>query len=526
MKKFLPTMLSVVMALSLAGCGGGSSTQTTEAAKTEAVGAQETSAPSADANYREHLTIAFESQITQLDPQGTGNANEIHAKLFNMTHDSLFSYDPNTGELGPKLATEWEWLDDECTKLHVKLRDDVTFHNGNKLTAEDVEFTLARVSSDTQITDYYDSCDIQGDYELTINLKAGNVDFAYILSRPFDSIVNKAAVEADPDFGAAIGTGAWVNDLTRYVAGNTIELVRNDNYWGELPKTKEITLVYIANASSRLIALESDEVQLAYQLATTEVEAAKANPDIEVVEFPTTRLYYFAFNTSAGPGADQNLRKAVAYALNKEELIAAVGDTGATVATSFYGNVMAYYKDTFDENITFNQDKAKEYVAKCGGNTSIKLMANTSNVIFKTISEVIQEELRQVGITVEIEEVDGAGISANTKYTSATHESMIYSIGLNTWDSDMGRLFSVGINSNKAIVNDSRISELLLDSSACIDTEKRADFCHEIQDINNDQCYYIPLWYSSTTIAFRKGAGGVEINPTGYFDYSNFYVQE
>ena len=103
---------------------------------------------------------------------------------------------------------------------------------------------------------------------------------------------------------------------------------------------------------------------------------------------------------------------------------------------------------------------------------------------------------------------------------------MIYSIGLNTWDSDMGRLFSVGINSNKAIVNDSRISELLLDSSACIDTEKRADFCHEIQDINNDQCYYIPLWYSSTTIAFRKGAGGVEINPTGYFDYSNFYVQE
>ena len=150
MKKFLPTMLSVVMALSLAGCGGGSSTQTTEAAKTEAVGAQETSAPSADANYREHLTIAFESQITQLDPQGTGNANEIHAKLFNMTHDSLFSYDPNTGELGPKLATEWEWLDDECTKLHVKLRDDVTFHNGNKLTAEDVEFTLARVSSDTR----------------------------------------------------------------------------------------------------------------------------------------------------------------------------------------------------------------------------------------------------------------------------------------------------------------------------------------------------------------------------------------
>ena len=527
MKKLISVVLSLAMAMSLAGCGGsGSGTSTTTAAGAATGETAASTEAAADAKYREHLTIAFESQITDLDPQGKGNANEIHAKLFHMTHDSLFSYDPATGEIGPKLATEWEWLDDECTKLHIKLRDDVTFQNGNKLTAEDVEFTLSRVASDAQITDYYESCDIQGDYELTINLKSGNVDFTYILSRPFDSIVSKAAVEADPDFGAAIGTGAWQNDLTRYVAGDRIELVRNDNYWGELPKTKEITLVYIANASSRLIALESDEVQLAYKLASTEIESAKANPDIDVIQFPTTRLYYMAFNTSAGPGADQNLRKAVAYAINKDELIAAVGDTDGVAAKTFYGNAMAYYKDTFDEDITFNQDKAKEYVAKCGGNTSIKLMANTSDTIVKTLSEVIQEQLRQVGITVEIEEVDSAGISANTRYATATHEAMLYSIGLNTWDSDMGRLFSVGINSNKAIVNDERISELLKESNACIDTEKRAEYCHEIQDINNDQCYYIPLWYCSTTIAFRKGAGGVEITPTGYFDFSNFYVQE
>ncbi|MCI8511135.1 MAG: ABC transporter substrate-binding protein [Lachnospiraceae bacterium] len=535
MKRSLSVVLAALLAVSLAGCGkSGGSDATTAAAGgaqpgTEAAAAGSEAAGTGDSsekNYREHLTIAFESQITEMDPQGNGNANEIHAKLFSMTHDTLFKYNVETGELEPNLATEWDWLDDACTKLHVKLRDDVTFQNGNPLTAEDVAFTLDRVSSDTQITNYYDHTEIQGDHELTIVLKTGNVDFVYILSRPFDSIVNKAAVEADPDFGATIGTGAWINDLDGYVAGDTIELKRNDNYWGEVPKTKSITLVYIANSSSRLMALESDEVQLIYKLASTEIDMAKGNSKIEVKEFPTTRLYYFAFNTAAGPGTDVNLRKAVAYAINKEDLIAAVGDTGAMVAESFYGSAMAYLTTEFDEKITYDVEKAKEYVAKCGGNTSLKLMANTGDGIFKTMSEVLQEQFRQVGITLEIEEVDSAGISANTKYASATHESMIYSIGTNTWDSDMGRLFSVGTNSNKAIVDDSRISELLIEGSACVDPEQRASYYKEIQAINNDQCYYVPLYYSSTTIAYTAGLEGIVINPTGYFDYSHICLPE
>ncbi len=534
MKRTLSFALAALLAVSLAGCGQSGSA---EPAATTAAAAQETTAAQEQAEqaepeatgeqgYREHLTIAFESQITDLDPQGVGNANEIHAKLFNMTHDTLFNYNVETGEIDPELATSWEWLDDACTQLHVTLRDDVTFHNGNKLTAEDVAFTLDRVQTDTQITDYYDHCEILGDHELTIVLKSGNVDFTYILSRPFDSIVNKAAVEADPDFGGTIGTGVWINNLDGYVAGDRIELIRNDNYWGELPPTKSITIVHIANASSRLMALESDEVQLIYKLEPTEIELARSNPDVEVNEFATTRLYYFAFNTSAGPAEDVNLRKAVAYAINKDDLIAAVGDTGAEVAKTFYGNAMSYYTEEFDEDITYDPEKAKEYVALCGNNTSLKLMVNTSDNIFKTLSEVIQEELRQVGITMEIEEVDSAGISANTRYDTATHEAMLYSIGLNTWDSDMGRLFSVGTNSNKAIVDDSRISELLLEGSACVDPAERGEYYKEIQAINNDQCYYLPLYYCSTTIAYHAGLQGITINPTGYFDYSQICLPE
>ena len=530
MKKFLSLTLAAMMALSLVGCGGSKTAETTAAAAAETkaaeAGAETEAAAEENKTYRDHLTIAFESQITQLDPQGSGNANEIHAKLFAMTHDTLFKYNPATGEIEPELAAEWEWLDDECTQLHIKLRDDVVFHNGNKLTAEDVEFTLGRVQGDTQITNFYDHCDIESDTEFTIVLKQGSVDFVYILSRPFDSIVNKAAVEADPDFGAAIGSGVWVNNLDGYVAGDTIELVRNEDYWGELPETKTITIKHIANASSRLMALESDEVQLIYSLANTEMELATQNDEIEVIEFPTTRLYYFAFNTSNGPATDVNLRKAVAYAINKEDLIAAVGDTGAEVAVTFYGNAMSAYTEDIGEPVSYDPEKAKEYVALCGDNTSIKLMANTTNATFKTMAEFIQEQLRQVGITMEIEEVDSAGISANTKYATASHESMIYSIGTNIWDSDMDRLLSVGVNSNKAIVDDAQISELLLKGASCNDPAERAEYYKEVQVINNEQMYYIPLYYCSAQIAYTKGLEGITITPTGYYDYSQIALAE
>lgn len=526
MKKILALTIAAMLTFSLSGCGGSDSGETSAAAanRTES-GSTETESKE-NASYREHLTIAFEAQITQLDPQGSGNANEIHAKLFAMTHDTLFKYNPETGEIESELASEWEWLDEECTQLHVKLRDDVVFHNGNKLTAEDVAFTLGRVQGDTQITNFYDHCEIESDTEFTIMLKKGSVDFVYILSRPFDSIVNKAAVEADPDFGAAIGSGVWVNDLTGYVAGDTIELVRNEDYWGVVPETKKITIKHIANASSRLMALESDEVQLIYTLANTEIDLARQNDKIEVIEFPTTRLYYFAFNSSSGPATDLNLRKAVAYALNKEEIIAAVGDNGAEEAVTFYGNAMSYYTEDIEELVSYDPEKAKEYVALCGGNTSLKLMANTTNATFKTMAEVIQEELRQVGITMEIEEVDSAGISANTKFASASHEAMIYSIGTNTWDSDMDRLLTPGVNSNKAIVNDPQIAELLEKGCACIDKEERASYYQEVQRLNNEQSYYVPLYYCSATIAYTKGLEGITIAPTGYFDYSQIALAE
>ena len=479
--------------------------------------------PEAD-SYKESITVALASQITTLDPGSVSNVQ--HYYLFNMVYNTLLFYDNITKEFSGELATSWEWADDTYTKIHVKLREGVVFHDGDPLKAEDVAFSLDR-STSSLVSNTFDHVDVIDDLTLDICLNQPNVDFLYVLSHNSSAIVNKSAVEADEAQGTVIGTGPWAMDMARYVAGDTIQLVRNDAYWGELPKTKELTLRLISNASARLIALQNGEVSLMTSISPTELFAAEADENIKIHNFNTAQMYYFAFNNPNGPAADDlKLRQAICHAINREDLYWATGDEGASVANTFWGWHMKYYHDQFDLDLSYNPEKAKALVAELGDNTTLHLMVNTNSSDYKIMSEVIQEQCRQVGITIIIDEVDSAGATANSKYASATHEAMIYSINMNDWDSDMARLLSVGSNTNKAVLNNERVTELLSLGCATIDEAARAEYYKELQTIIHDNCFYIPLYYTTDTCAFAKDVAGHRLSYSRDHDYSYICIPE
>lgn len=529
MKKRLSILLALLMLLSLAACGGKKDPAPSAAANTPEVtqrpdSLQTTVVEGAEAKeYRKHVDIALTQQITTLDPGLVSNVQ--HYYLFNMVYNTLLFYDNGTKELSGELAESCEWADDTHTKIHVVLRSGVTFHNGTPLTADDVAFSLDRTTS-TLVTNTYDHTDVIDDHTLDIVLSQPNVDFMYVLSHNSSAIVSKAAVEADPDLGGAVGTGPWAIDMANYVAGDTVALVRNDNYWGEKPKTESINLRLISNASSRLIALQNKEVSLMTSVNPTEISSAKSNPDITVYDYPTAQMYYFAFNNTNGPAADNlNLRQAIAYAINREELYLATGDEGASPATSFWGWHMKCYFDEFDLDLSYNPDKAKELVSQLS-NKTLHLMVNTGSSDYRIMSQVIQEQCRQVGLEIIIDEVDSAGATANSKYSSATHEAMLYSINMNDWDSDMGRLLSVGSNTNKAILNDARVTELLALGVSTDDDAERGEYYKEIQTIVHDNCFYIPLYYTSDTTAYETGASGMRLSYSRDHNYSYICIPE
>lgn len=527
MKRSLSFLLALLMLLSLAACGGRKDPEPSAQVKApeESQGTlQSTVVEGTEAeSYRKHVDIALTQQITTLDPGLISNVQ--HFYLFNMVYNTLLFYDNGTKEFSGELAESCEWADDTYTKIHVVLRKDVVFHNGEALTAADVAFTLDRTTS-TLVTNTYDHTDVIDEHTLDIVLSQPNVDFMYVLSHNCTAVVSKAAVEADPDLGGAIGTGPWVIDMKNYVAGDTMALLRNENYWGKKPETESITLRLISNASSRLIALQNGEVSLMTSVNPTEVSSAKSSDNITVYDYPTAQMYYFAFNNTNGPAADNlTLRQAVAYAINREELYLATGDTGASPATSFWGWHMRHYFDKFDLDLSYNPDKARELVSQLE-NKTLHLMVNTGSSDYRIMSQVIQEQCRQVGLELIIDEVDSAGASANSKYASATHEAMLYSINMNDWDSDMGRLLSVGSNTNKAVLNNERITELLGLGVSTDNEEERGEYYKEIQTIIHDNCFYIPLYYTSDTTAYETGASGMRLSYSRDHDYSYICIPE
>lgn len=542
MKKVLTLILAMLMLFTLVACGGSPSsndsgndnpnnTQSNEnnASDTPSTPSQDNlqteviTGGEAD-SYREHIDVALASQVTTLDPGLVSNVQ--HYYLFNMVYNTLLFYDNSTKEFSPELATACDWVDDTYTKISVTLRDDVVFHSGEHMTAADVAFSLDRTTS-TLVTNSYDHSDVTGDYTLDIILKEANVDFMYVLSHNSTAIVSKAAVEANPDLGGAIGTGPWVIDMPNVVAGDTLPLLRNEDYWGDLPETKTITLRYNGNASSRLIALQNGEVSIMTSVNPTEQASAEAAENVTVYSFPTAQMYYFAFNNTSGPAADNlTLRQAIAYAINRDELYLATGDEGASPATSFWGWHMKYYFDQFDLDLSYNPDKAKELVAELGGDITLHLMVNTTSSDYNIMAQVIQEQCRQVGINIIIDEVDSAGATANSKYASATHEAMLYSINMNDWDSDMGRLLSVNSNTNKAILNNERVTELLSLGVSTTDEAQRAEYYKELQTLVHDNCFYIPLYYTSDTVAYDSNASGMRLSYSRDHDYSYIQVAE
>lgn len=534
MRKLFALLLACMVVFSLAACGGNTAADTTKAPagendSTVAEAAAETIHTVVDlesdlsdipesASYREEITIAENSAITTLDPHAAWSYQTN--QVFRMVFDTLLTY--SDGEYGPRVATAWEWTDDTCSSLHVTLRDDVYFTNGEKLTAEDVAYSLD-CATYTSVTTYYDHCNVLSDTELEIVLKSGCVEFLFFLADTSTSIVCKSACEADAEWGYTIGSGPWMIDLDNFIPGDSMVLLRNDNYWGQLPNTKKFTIRIMSDNSVALVALQNGEIDWVPNVLDTELEMARSDENLNVVTYASSNIEYMAFNTvNGGNLTDINLRKAVAYAIDKDQIRIATGQDTAKIANSMWGWNETGYFDDFEEVYSYNPDKAREYVALVD-NPSFSIMVNSATPAQKTIAQMVQAFCADVGITVTINETDAAGISANTKWGSATHELLCYNMSLSDSNTSMWDFYMVNAGKNRAFCSDDRVQELLALAAA---SEDNAAYYAEIQEINNDTLYYIPLYYRNVSVAATKGMGGITIRMAGGHDFTYACIPE
>lgn len=478
------------------------------------------SAPAA--SWKNEVVIGVQSKTTTTNP--TAASNVAHSTMFMLTHNCLTGFNETTKEVLPELAKSWKISSDKKTWTF-NLRDDVYFHNGEKMTADDWLFTIqyGKNATDGTVKAFYNSiisASAPDKNTLVINLIRPNMDLLVTLSSPRYSVLNRKAVEADPVNGPAIGTGPWVNKA--FVSGDYTLLERFDKYWGERPVTKTLRFRYIPEASARLIALENHEIDACQAPNNTELDLIKANKDLKMISYQSSALTYLAFNMDSEACRDANLRLAIAYALNVQDIIDGAASGLAAKANGMWGFYQFGYFDDWESvglsSYDFNLQKAKEYMAKSKYSKGLTLSFMTSTTWRVNALQIIQQQLAPLGIKVTIDEVDAAGLTS--KASTGNYQVLMYSIAFGPEGDDARRAFYPTSAANHAKYKNPRVTELLDLAVAEPDTAKRLKEYQEVQVIVHTECPYIPLYYANSGVAINKDLEGVVFSSSGAHDYT------
>ncbi len=355
------------------------------------------------------LTIALDKAPASLDPADMEQSTSPFAQP---AYDALIGIEPD-GTLVPALATDWGFLDEENRVFEITLREGVTFSDGVALDADALIANLEHLDGGKSNVatlvngGAYEKVD-DDTVRITWDTPHPLAPQAFTQRWVAGMVVSPDAI-ADDSVSLAtqtVGAGPYVLDQQRTVAGSSYVYTARDDYWNpDSQHWDEIVITVIENPEQRLNAVRTGEADyVAGDLSTADAaEAAGAR----VLSAPTI-VYGMSLldrdGTLGSPLADVRVRQAINHALDRESIATALlGDYGfateQTVVPSEPGYVQA-----LDGRYEYDPDRAKSLLADAGypDGFSIPVVASTSATA-ATLSQVLVEQLAQVGITVELD---------------------------------------------------------------------------------------------------------------------------
>jgi peptide/nickel transport system substrate-binding protein len=344
MKKiYVIVAVLMVFALLLTACGG--KKRESAAAKTDRV-----------------LNLTILAPLTTIDPHDTTNMQDIifHKQVF----EPLLFQNEATGNFEPRIAESYSASADGLSYTF-NLRKNVKFHNGKDLKASDVVFSFKRAAQSPKVRSYLSSvADVTASGDYTVVVKLTQSDAAFLSSQNMIFIINQAEVEEQGnEFGTKLtlaGTGPYFLTSLKHDVEWTCDAFPK-YYLGEAP-IKKLHYVPITDASAGLIAFESGELDW-YIAPIANWSALSSNAKYKTELVPANHISFICINPLNKPLDDINLRKAIAYAIDKDAMNMAVFNGNAVNADFLVPPVNTAAPTS---GITYNYDlaKAKEYLAK------------------------------------------------------------------------------------------------------------------------------------------------------------------
>ena len=297
-----------------------------------------------------------------------------------------------------------------------KLRKNVKFSNGSDFKADDVLFTLqyAVKSASTAIWSSMDAANskVIDDYTFELALKKTDVTVLNLLGIPsYFSILDKQTCEKDLSAMGSkpIGTGPY--KLKSWIVGDTVTLEKNTSYWGVKPLIQVIILRKIAESAQRVIELQTGGVDFIYDAPSTSLANLKSTGKYTIDENPAYLVQNLYFNAGTTKTmANDNLRKAIAYAIDYDSIVKMAGNNSGSVPASFASR-MASGSNILNPSgklwWSYSAAKAKEYMSKAGYPNGITLnfLTNADNPFALAATEQLANNFKAVGINIVVKQM-------------------------------------------------------------------------------------------------------------------------
>ncbi|MFW6029616.1 MAG: glutathione ABC transporter substrate-binding protein [Halanaerobiales bacterium] len=474
------------------------------------------------------LNYAASSEVVGLSPILTND--QVTSDVLSQVYDTLFVRNPETNEIEPNLAVDYEAIDDETWEI--KLREGVEFHDGSPFNAEAVKFTLERIadpevgSPRASLVDPIESIEVEDEYTVIIKTKYPYGPFLATLTHGNSAIVSPKAVEEHGDLMQnAAGTGPFMVD--EWVSGDHISLKRNENYWGEMGNLDGITYKIVPEASTRLAMLESGEIDFLDQIPPEHFDRLKNNPDIDIKIQEGTPIRYFGFNFEKEKFNNDLVRKAVAHAIDQEAIVSTLNNLGYKSHGILGPRVFGYKEEIEQSGFEYDLDKARELLAEAGypDGFSTTIWSNSSDSHYKRIPEIIQAELEKIGIDAEIKMQEWGS------YLSATQEGEqdMFLLGWSNLTADGSEMFYPNLHSdsiggaNRSFYDGA--DEYIDPTRTTVDQEERLELLHEANEFLVEEAVMIPLFHQNIVVATRNNVSGLHVQPNGEWEVKDVVLE-
>lgn len=534
-RRILAFALCVILMLSVFGCKGKYAQDPASPAAADSPAAQtgaDNTPAAAATSYQDTITIGVANDITTLDPQGSNT--DANMMAFILTHETLVEVDPETNEIIPGMAKSWKASDDGCT-FTFEIPNNVKFSDGTPCTASDVKFTFER-SKESSFTktkvELVTDIQVVDDTHIAITISKPSQDFLLLLAHQSMSILSEKLVNAS-EFGYQIGTGRY--QVEAWTPGDQISFVRSDYFYGESAPTRRIIFRLIKEESSRLIALQTGEIDVCVDPLSTDFGYIENDDKLELIKIPNYVLLYNALNNERKGLDDVHVRKAIAYATDKESMLQ-VGYNGEGFIHDHWVNrgQLGWYDGL--EAYGYDLEKAKAELALSAykpGDLKFRIIYN--GTAKENMALVLQEDLAQIGIGLELIKLETAALKGILNDAALDYDMCLYQFTDNlgtdfTLRNQFGSYEEGGAlkknGSNRANMKDATFNKMIDDALVEQDSAKRAKMYNDIEVYLNNIVPIVPIATSYINTGIKKGLSGVKWSGTAKHDYRYICLPE